>query len=44
MDERNVSRRRKPGDGNRVLGLLNDNWAENEVIATLKESYMLESP
>lgn len=35
MDERNVSRRRKPGDGNRVLGLLNDNWAENEVIATL---------
>lgn len=39
-----MSRKRKPGGGNRLLGVLNDTWAENEVIATLKEGSILDGP
>lgn len=39
-----MSRKRKPGGGNRLLGVLNDTRAENEVIATLKKGDILDSP
>ena len=39
-----VSRKRKPGGGNRLLGVLNDTRAESEVIATLKRGDILDSP
>ena len=39
-----MSRKRKPGGGNRLLGVLNDSRAEKEVIATLKRGDILDSP
>lgn len=39
-----MSRKRKPGGGNRLFGVLNDTRAESEVIATLKRGDILDSP